>query len=151
MFIIMKFIFIYHQLFHAFVSSNFNHCPTTLHFTSRSSTIKIKKVFVAALRVVYIYYTTSYSGLLDISNRIPIFSARLKGLLMKVFKCIRGLNPEFMNTIFVMDNKCYDNLSGSTISQNRVKTTKFGTQSFAYQGAKCFTRKYQTIRRLQWI
>ena len=28
------------KLFHAFVSSNFNYCPTTLHFPSKSSTTK---------------------------------------------------------------------------------------------------------------
>ena len=41
------------KLFHAFVSSNFNYCPTTWHFTSKSSTMKIEKVHKAALRVVY--------------------------------------------------------------------------------------------------
>ena len=76
------------KLFHAFVSSNFNYCPTTLHFTSKSSTMKIEKVHKAALRVVYTDYTTSYSGLLDMSNRTPLFLARLKGLLVEVVKCI---------------------------------------------------------------
>ena len=128
------------KLFHAFVSSNFNYCPTAWHFTSKSSTMKIEKVHKGALRVVYNDYTTSYSGLLDMSNRTPLFLARCKGLLVKVFKCIRGLNPDFMNTIFVMDNKPYDTRSGSNISQNRVKTIKYGIQSFAYQGAKCWNR-----------
>ena len=31
-----------------------------------------------------------------------------------------------MNTLFVMDNKPYDTHSGSSISQNRVKTIKYG-------------------------
>ena len=123
--------------FHAFVSSNFNYCPTTWHFTSKSGTMKIEKVHKAALRVVYNEYTTSYSRLQDMSNRTPLFLARLKGLLVEVW-CIRGLNPDFMNTIFVMDNKPYDTRIGSTVSQNRVKTIKYGIQSFAYQGAKCW-------------
>ena len=67
------------KLFHACVSSNFNCCPTTWHFTSKSSTMKTEKVHKAALRVVYNDYTTSYSGLLDMSNRTPLFLARLKG------------------------------------------------------------------------
>ena len=100
--------------------------------------MKIEKVHKATLRVVYNDNTTSYVGLLDMSNRTPLFLARLKGLLVEVFKSIRGLNLEFMNTIFVMDNKTSDTRSGSTISQNRVKTIKYGIQSFAYQGAKCW-------------
>ena len=106
------------KLFHAFVSSNFNYCPTIWHFTSKSSTMKIEKVHKAALRVVYNDYTTSYSGLLDMSNRTPLFLARLKGLLVEVFKCIRGLNPEFMNTIFVMDI----NLTTPAVDQPSLKT-----------------------------
>ena len=137
------------KLFHAFVSSNFN-CPTTWHFTSKSSTMKIEKVHKAALRVVYNDYTTNYSGLLNMSNRTPLFLARLKGLLVEVFKCIRGLNPEFMNTIFVMDNKPHDTCSGSTISQNHAKTIKYGCiQSFAYQGAKCWKLLPPNIKEIK--
>ena len=137
------------KLFHAFVSSNFNYCPTTWHFTSKSSTMKIEKGHKAALCVVYNDYTTSYSGLLNMSNRTPLFLVRLQGLLVEVFKCIRGLNPEFMNTIFVMDNKPYDTRSGSTISQNRVKTIKYGIQSFAYQGAKCWNLLPANIKEIE--
>ena len=137
------------KLLHAFVSSNFNYCPTTWHFTSKSSTMKIEKVHKAALRVVYNDYTTGYSGLLDMSNRTTLFLARLTSLLVEVFKCIRGLNPEFMNTIFVMDNKPYDTRSGSTSSQNPVKTTKYGIQSFAYQGAKCWNLLPANIKEIE--
>ena len=98
--------------------------------------MKIEKLHKATLCVVYNDYTTSYAGLLDMSNRTPLFLARLKGLLVEVFKCIRGLNLEFMNAIFAMDNEPYDTRSGSTIAQNRVKTIKYGIQSFAYQVVK---------------
>ena len=137
------------ELFHAFVSSTLNNCPTTWHFTSKPSAMKIEKVLKAALRVVYNDYTTSYSGLLDMSNRTPLFLARLKFLLVEVFKCIRGLNPGFMNTIFVMDNEPYDTRSGSTISQNRVKTIKYGIQSFFYQGAKCWNLLPANIKEIE--
>ena len=79
------------KLFHAFVASNFNYCPTTWHFTSKSCTMKIDNK--AALRVVYNDYTRSFAWLLDMSNRTPLFFARLKGLLVEVFQFIRGLNP----------------------------------------------------------
>ena len=84
------------------------------------------------------------------SNRTPLFLAKLKGLLFEVFKCVRGLNLEFMNTIFVMDNEPYDPRSGSNISQNRVKTVKYGIQSFAYQGTKCWNILPANIREIQY-
>ena len=112
--------------------------------------MKIEKVYKAALRVIYNDYTTSYSGLLDMANRTPLFLARLKGLLVEVFKCIPGLNPEFMNTIFVMDHKPHDTRSGSTISQSRVKTIKYGIQSFAaYQGAKYWNLLPANIKEIE--
>ena len=67
------------KLFHAFVSWNFNYWPSTWHFTSKSKTIKIEIEHKEALRVAYNDYMTSYSGLLDMSNRTPLFLARLKG------------------------------------------------------------------------
>ena len=53
--------------------------------------MEIEKVHKAALRVViYNDYTTSYSGLLDMSNRTPLFLARLKGVLVEVYS---GIEP----------------------------------------------------------
>ena len=127
------------KLFHAFVSSNFNYCPTAWHFTSKSSTMKTEKVHKAALRVAYNDYTTSYSGLLDMSNRTPL--SWLK------FSSVFG---DWMNTTFVMENKPYDTRSGSTISQNRVKTIKYEIQSFAYQGAKCWNRLPANIKEIEY-
>ena len=109
---------------HAFISSNFYYCSITWYFTSKSSAIKIETVHKAALCVLYFDNMTSYSGILDMSNRTPLISTRLKGLLVEVFEYIRGLNPEFMNTLLVMDNQRYDNRSGSTISQTRTKTIR---------------------------
>ena len=48
-----------------------------------------------------------------------------------------------------MDNKPYDTRSGSTISQNRVKTIKYGIQSFAYQGAKCWNLLPANIKEIE--
>ena len=94
-------------MFHAFVSSNFNYCPTTWHFTSKSSTMKREEVHKTALRVVYNDYTTSYSGLLDMSNRAPLFLTRLKGLLIEVFKCIRGFHqPRLVIRTFHHQGRC---------------------------------------------
>ena len=106
---------------HAFISSSFYYYSITWYFTSKSSAIKIEKVHKAALCVVYFDNMTSCSGILDMSNRTPLFSTRLKGQLVE---CIRGLNPEFMNTLLVMDNQRYDNRSGSTISQTHTKTIR---------------------------
>ena len=114
------------KLFHAFVSSNFNYCSITWHFTSKSSTMKIEKVYKAALRVVYNDYTTSYPGLLDMSNRTRSSLQGLKVSWLK-FSSIFGdwtssswtqyLSLTINHTTPVVDQPS---------SQNRVETIKYG-------------------------
>ena len=89
-------------------------CLSLRHCMSQFMYVFAQPLFLFIIPIlcgVYNDYTTSYSGLLDMSTRTPLFLARLKGLLVEVFKCIRGLNPEFVNTIFVMDSKSYDTRS----------------------------------------
>ena len=124
------------KLFYAFVISNFSYCATVWHFCSKSSTIKMEKIQKAALRVVFNDYTAYYSQLLSMSKRSPLLIVRLTALLIEVFKCVRELDPIFMNILFTLNNKPYDTRSGSLITQSQVKTIKHGINSFVYQGGK---------------
>ena len=121
------------KLFYAFVRSNLRYCATVWHFCSKSSTIKMEKIQKAALRVVF---TADYSKLLNMSKRSPLLIVRLRALLIEVFKCVRELDPIFMNILFTLNNKPYDTRSGSLITQSQVKTIKHGINSFVYQGDK---------------
>ena len=123
-------------LFYAFVMSNFSYCSTVWHFCPKASTLKMEKLQKAALRVVFNDYIAGYCQLLAMSNRSPLYVSRLKTILTEVFKCIRKLNPMFMNNIFSINDKPYDTRSGQTLSQARMKTIKYGINSFTYQGAK---------------
>ena len=49
----------------------------------------------------------------------------------------------------IMCHKRYDTRSGSTISQNNVKTIKYGIQSFAYRGAKCWNPLPTNIKEIE--
>ena len=124
------------KLFHAFIISNFNYCAIVWHFCSKSSTIKMEKIQKAALRVVFNDYDADYNQLLSMSERSPLLVMRLRTILIEVFKCIRELNPKFMNMLFTLNNKPYDTRSGPVLFQSHVKTIKHGIDSFVYQGAK---------------
>ena len=124
------------RLFYAFVISNFSYCATVWHFCSKSSTIKMEKMQKAALRVVFNDYTADYSQLLSMSKRSPLLIVRLRALLTEVFKCVRELDPIFMNILFTLNNKPYDTRSGSLITQSQVKTIKHGINLVVYQGGK---------------
>ena len=70
------------------------------------------------------------------SKRSPMLIVWLRALLIEVFKCVRELDPIFMNILFTLNNKPYDTRSGSLITQSQVKTIKHGINSFVYQGGK---------------
>ena len=70
------------------------------------------------------------------SERPPLLVVRLRTLLIEVFKCIRELNPKFMNMLFMLNNKPYDTRSGPLLFQSHAKTIKHGINSFVYQWAK---------------
>ena len=106
------------------------------HFCLKSSTIKMEQMQKAALRVVFNDYTADYSQLLSMSKRSPLLIVWLRALLIEVFKCVRELDPIFMNILFTLNNKPYDTRSGSLITRSQVKTIKHGINSFVYQGGK---------------
>ena len=124
------------KLFHAFIISNFNYCAIVWHFCSKSSTIKMETIQKTALRVVFNYYDADYNQLLSMSEWSPLLVVRLRTILIEVFKCIRELNPKFINMLFTLNNKPYDTRSGPLLFQSHVKTIKHGINSFVYQGAK---------------
>ena len=124
------------KLFHAFIISNFSYCEIVWHFCSNSSTIEIEKIQKAALRVVFNDYDADYNKLLSMSEWPPLLVIRLRTLLVEVFKCIRELNPKFMNMLFTLNNKPYDTHSGPLLFKSHVKTIKHEFNSFVYQGAK---------------
>ena len=62
----------------------------------------MEKMQKAALRVVFNDYTADYSQLLSMSKRSPLLIVRLRALLIEVFKCVRELDPMFMNILKVV-------------------------------------------------
>ena len=96
---------------------------------------KWKKIQKAALRVVFNDYDADYNQLLSISERSPLLVVRLRTLLIEAFKCIRELNPKFMNILITLNNKPYDTRSGPLLFQSHVKLIKHGINAFVYQGA----------------
>ena len=112
------------KLFYAFVISNFSYCATVWHFCSKSSTIKMEKIQKAALRVVFNDYTADYNELLSLSERFPLLIVRLRALLIEVFKCVRELNPVFMNMLFSLTSKALVNSPQTATSKHHYGYTK---------------------------
>ena len=66
------------------------------------------------------------------SKGSPLLVVRIWTLLIEVSKCIRELNPKFMNMLYTLNNTRSDPL----LFQSQLKTIKHGINSLVYQGAK---------------
>ena len=51
-------------VFKSFIRSNFNYCPIIWHFCSKVNTEKLEKLQYSGLKIVYIFYVSSYKELL---------------------------------------------------------------------------------------
>ena len=124
------------SVYHAFVLSNFQYCDVVWHFCSKESQIKLEKLHRRALRVVLNDFTCSYAELLESINRPSLYVSRLKSIVTEVFKTINGLNPSFMNDMFVNNDINYELRDPSKLIQPRVRSDKYGKCSLRYHGAK---------------
>ena len=134
------------NIYQAFISSNFNYCDTVWHFCSNRSTYKIEKVHKNALRVTLNNYTSSYSDMLEVVKRPTLYISRIKNIAIETFKSVKGLNPEYMGSLFSFSTTPYCTRGGSKLVQPKVNTISFGINSFAYQGSKIWNNLPQDVK-----
>ena len=123
-------------IFQSFVYSNLNYCPLVWHFCGKTNYNKIKKIHERALKIVYNDYESPYQDLLDKAGTTTVLISRLKTLLVEVFKCIKGLNPHFLNAMFECKTLPYSLRDSCKIMQPKRKSTTYGIRSFTFIGAK---------------
>ena len=124
------------NIYNAFITSNFSYCSIVWHFCHSDSTLKIEKLNKRALRVVFNDYTASYPDLLRKIKRPPLYIQRLQLMVIEVYKCINGTNPDFMGDLFSRHVKSHNTRSTEPLIQPRAATITYGIKSLKYQGAK---------------
>ena len=134
------------NIYQAFIASNFSYCNIVWHFCSNRSTYKIEKVHKNALRVTLNDYTSSYLDVLTKVKRPTLYVCRLKSIALETFKCVKGFNPEYMNSLFSLSNAPYETRGGRNLVQPKVTTTSYGLDSFIYQGSKIWNTIPQNVK-----
>ena len=116
--------------------SNFNYCPVVWMFASKSSLLKLETTQKRALRFVLDDYTSDYHDLLKKADVPGMKVMALRFLAIEVYKCINGLNPKYLNDLFIVKECKYDLRDDSVINRNKVQTRYYGLKSFKDYGAK---------------
>ena len=102
------------SIYYSFIVSNFNYCPMVWMFTSKSSLLKLETIKKRALRFVLNDYASDYYDLLKKADVPGMKIMALRFLAIDVYKCINGLNPKYLNDLFIV-KKCKYNLRDDSV------------------------------------
>ena len=122
--------------YRAFISSNFNYCPLAWIFCGSKNMTKLEKLQERALRFVYKDRDCSYEDLLKRGHFLSLSKSRYRFLAIEVFKCVKGLNPQYMNNFFKIKSIPYGFRDSTILEQPEFNTKTYGYRSFRYVGAK---------------
>ena len=53
-----------------------------------------------------------------------------------MFKCVHGLNPQYLNELFINEDTPYNLRYSNRLQQPEYKTVRYGFKSFRYYGSK---------------
>ena len=110
-------------IYTSFISSNFSYCPVSWIFCGKKNSDKIEKLQERALRFVFLDRTSTYTELLGRGDFLSLSQYRLKHLAIEVFKCVRGLNPTYLNCLFSEQNSTYNFRDQEKLIQPMVNKT----------------------------
>ena len=97
---------------------------------------KLEKLQERALRFVYKDRDCSYDDLLKRGHFLSLSKSRYRFLAIEVFKCVKGLNPQYMNNFFKIKSIPYGFRDSTILEQPEFNTKTYGYRSFRYVGAK---------------
>ena len=123
-------------IYKSFVLSTFSYSPITWIFCGKRNSLKLEKLQERALRFVFSDFTSTYEELLKRGNFLPLWIYRLKFLAIEVYKCVKNLNPPYLNDLFIHKNINYDLRDKHKMEQPKFNTKTFGYRSFKHYGSK---------------
>ena len=136
-------------LVQSFVFSNFNYCPLVWFFSSSKSVEKIEKVQERALRFLYDDYNSSYAELLVKSEKCTMHVNRLRYLCIEIFKTLKQLNPEFMQTIFETRTSHRPSRHPNNLKHYRPNQVTFGSNSLRSLGPQIWNSLPEHIKSVE--
>ena len=107
---------------------------------------KIERIRERALRFINNNYHSDYSTLLSKNKHVTMEVKRMRFLYMEIYKPLNGLNPNYMNEIFVKSSFRYSSRRPHDLIVPRVNQTKFGLKSIQYEGAKLWNHIPNSIK-----
>ena len=97
---------------------------------------KIEKLQERALRIVYQNSKLDCGSLIGKSGQSSLRMNMIRVLSIEIYKCVKGINPDYLNETFALSDSHYDFRDQSRLEQPKFNTKTFGFTSLKYLGAK---------------
>ncbi len=137
-------------IFNAFIISNFMYCPIVWHMCSISDSKRLEKTQERALRYVLDDYDSLYCTMLENASVSTLYLSRLRILAMEIFKTVNGLNPAYMNSLFLMKESSHD-LRQNLLVQPKCNSVTYGLRSIRYQGSKIWNCLPECMKNVESV
>ena len=72
----------------------------------------------------------------NITDDMILWFFGIRCLGIEVFKCFHGLNPAYLNDIFIQPSLKYNLRDSCRLEQPKFRTFTYGLRSFRYHGSK---------------
>ena len=122
------------SMYKSFFSSNFSYCPVSWMFCGKHNSDKLEKLQERALCFVFSDYT--YSDLLKHGSLLSLSALRIRYLAIEMYKCVYGINPPYLNELFISKDTRYDLRDSNRLEQPEFETVRYGFKSFRYYGSQ---------------
>lgn len=136
------------NIYNSFILSNFNYATTVWNLCGITNTRKIEKLQERALRIIYKDYESNYKDILKRNKMSPLHFQRTRKLLIMMLKIMNDQAKPFEPDFFTFTASSYDFRNQNTLVKPNCKTSRYGIQSFLFQGVDIWNKLPNEIRQL---
>ena len=137
------------SVYKSFINANFNYCPIVWMFCGNTNLNKLEKLQERALATVYGDNSLNYEDMLQRSSQLRIRINLMRLVAIEIFKCSRGVNPLYLNDMFINKELNYNLRDQSRLLQPKFNTKRYGYRSFQYFGSKIWNSLPASIKDLE--
>ena len=132
-----------------FIESQFNYCPLTWMFHSRTLNNRINKLHERALRIVYKNSNLDFQELLILDKSFCMHHRNLQKLATEMFKIKHNIAPILLRELFPKYENTHNLRSNRYWQTSNVRTVGFGTETLIFRGQKTWQLLPDSIRNSQ--
>ena len=81
-------------------------------------------------------YTSPYNDLLKRGNFLSLSALRIRYLAIEMYKCVHGLNPPYLNELFVSKDTCHNLRDSNRLQEPEFQTVRYVFKSFCHYRSK---------------